>query len=40
MIESQALNLENVDEGEPITFNPTEWRFFVSQLNDMISIGG
>lgn len=40
MIESQALNLENVDEGKPITFTPLEWRFFVSQLNDMISIGG
>ncbi len=35
MIESQALNLENVDEGKPITFTPLEWKYFVLELKDI-----
>ena len=37
MTEAQALNLENVDEGKPITFTPLEWKYFVLELKDMIA---
>lgn len=39
MIESQTLPIENLDEGEQITFTPREWKFFALELKDMISKG-
>lgn len=33
MIEAQTLPLENLDEGEPITFTPREWKIFKQELD-------
>ena len=39
MIETQALPIENLDEGEPVNFTPSEWKHFVSDVKDMLDHG-
>lgn len=39
MTEAQILNLENLNEGKPITFTPLELKYFVLELKDMFKAG-
>ena len=38
MIDEQTLTTEILNVTEDVTFTPDEWRFFVLELNDMVSL--
>ena len=39
MIDAQTLNLENLNEGKPLTLTPLELKYFVLELKDMFAAG-